>query len=56
LQQAVIAQYMNDQRPKRKTMIIEETTICNMWEIAALGVLFKHFQGQLSSAGIPSCG
>jgi hypothetical protein len=41
VQQAVIAQYMNDQRPKRETMTIEETTICNMCEIAALGVLFK---------------
>ena len=27
---------MNDQRPKRDSMSIEEATISNMWEIAAL--------------------
>jgi hypothetical protein len=27
---------VNNQRPKRKTMSIEEATISNMWEIAAI--------------------
>ena len=27
---------MTDQRPKRETMSIEEATISNMWEIAAI--------------------
>jgi len=27
---------MSDQRPKRETMSIEEATISNMWEIAAI--------------------
>jgi hypothetical protein len=34
----VIAQSMSDQRPKRDTMSmsIEEATVSNMWEIAAI--------------------
>ena len=28
---------MNDDRPTRETMSIEEATISNMWEIALLG-------------------
>jgi hypothetical protein len=40
----VIAQYMNDQRPKRETKTIDEATISNMWEIAALGVLFHPYK------------
>lgn len=27
---------MNEQRPKRDTMSLEEATISNMWEIAAI--------------------
>lgn len=27
---------MSDQRPKRDTMSLEEATISNMWEIAAI--------------------
>ena len=27
---------MSDQRPKRETMSIEESTVSNMWEIAAI--------------------
>ena len=27
---------MSDDRPKRETMSIEEATVSNMWEIAAL--------------------
>jgi hypothetical protein len=49
---------MNDQRPKRETKTIDEATISNMWEIAALGVLFHHYKisRRLSSAGTRSCG
>lgn len=36
MQQEVIAQCMNDQRPKRDSMSIEEATVSNMWEIAAI--------------------
>jgi hypothetical protein len=32
----VIAQYMNDQRPKRESMSIDEATVSDMWEIAAI--------------------
>jgi hypothetical protein len=32
VRQAVIAPDMNDQRPKRDTMSIEEAMIPNMWE------------------------
>lgn len=27
---------MSDQRPKRETMSLEEATVSNMWEIAAI--------------------
>ena len=27
---------MNDQHPKRETMSVEEATVSNMWEIAAI--------------------
>jgi hypothetical protein len=30
VRQEVIAQYLNDQRPKRETMTIEEATISSM--------------------------
>ena len=40
MQQEVIAQYLSNQRPERDTMTLEEATISNMWEIAAVaGVL-----------------
>jgi hypothetical protein len=32
---------MNDQRPKRETMSIEEATVSNMWEIAAIVQLLE---------------
>jgi hypothetical protein len=32
---------MSDQRPKRETMTIEEATISNMWEIAAIVELLE---------------
>jgi hypothetical protein len=41
LQQAVIAQYMNDQRSKRETMSIEEATASNMWGMAAIVELLE---------------
>ena len=38
---------MIDDRPKRDTMTIEEATISNMWEIAAIveGLERKHMLG-----------
>jgi hypothetical protein len=30
---------MNNDRPKRKTMSLEEATVSNMWEIAAIPIL-----------------
>ena len=36
LWQAVIAQSMIDQRPKRDAMSTKEATVSNMWEIAAI--------------------
>ena len=32
----MIAQYISNQRPKRNTMSLEEATVSNMWEIAAI--------------------
>jgi hypothetical protein len=32
---------MSDQRPKRDTMSLEEATISNMWEIAAIVELLE---------------
>jgi hypothetical protein len=32
---------MNDQRPKRETMSIEEASVSNMWEIAATVEVLK---------------
>ena len=32
---------MSDQRPKRETMSIEEVTVSNMWEIAAIVELLE---------------
>ena len=36
LRQEVIVQSMSDQRPKRDTMFLEEATVSNMREIAAI--------------------
>ena len=36
MQQAVIAQSKNDDRPKRESMSIKEATVSNMWESAAI--------------------
>jgi hypothetical protein len=41
VQQAVIEAYMSDQRPTRETMSIEEATVSNMWEIAAIGEVLE---------------
>lgn len=45
LRQAVIAQYMSDQRPKRETITIEEATIPNMWEMVAILEVLERFGG-----------
>ena len=31
----------SDERPKRDTMSLEEATVSNMWEIAAIGKMFE---------------
>jgi hypothetical protein len=36
LPEALIAQPMSNDRPKRDTMSIDEATISNLWEIAAI--------------------
>ena len=36
LRQAVIAQYISNDRPVRDTMSLEEAIVSNMWEIAAI--------------------
>ena len=41
MQQAVIAEYMSTDHPKRDSMSIEEATISNMWEIAAIVELLE---------------
>ena len=33
MRQAVIAQYINDQRPNRETIFMVETTISTIWEM-----------------------
>jgi hypothetical protein len=33
---------INDQSPKRDTMSIEEVTVSNMWEIAAIVEVLEH--------------
>ena len=41
---------MSDQRPKRDTMSIEEATVSNMWEIAAIVEVLE--RKGLSGAGM----
>jgi hypothetical protein len=36
---------MSTDRPKRETMSVEEATISNMWEIAAIVEVLKRYGG-----------
>lgn len=46
---------MSDDRPKRQTMSIEEATISNMWEIAAIHCRRACAPNKTSTTSLPSC-